>query len=45
MLARRLTTFLPAMTFPEAIEATGIHRVAGLTDDCPTFMSGSPASV
>jgi hypothetical protein len=36
---------LPAMTFPEAIEATGIHRVAGLTGDCTTFMSGYPASM
>jgi magnesium chelatase family protein len=31
MLARRLTTILPAMTLPEAIETTRIHRVAGLT--------------
>ena len=35
MLARRLTTILPAMTLAEAIETTRIHRVAGLTDDCP----------
>jgi magnesium chelatase family protein len=33
MLARRLTTILPAMTLAEAIETTRIHRVAGLTDD------------
>src|SRR2546430_12395953 len=31
MLARRLTTVLPAMTLAEAIETTRIHRVAGLT--------------
>jgi predicted ATPase with chaperone activity len=30
MLARRLTTILPAMTLAEAIETTRIHRVAGL---------------
>jgi magnesium chelatase family protein len=33
MLARRLTTILPAMTLAEAIETTRIHRVAGLTGD------------
>jgi magnesium chelatase family protein len=33
MLARRLTTILPAMTLAEAIETTRIHRVAGRTDD------------
>jgi magnesium chelatase family protein len=31
MLARRLTTILPTMTLPEAIETTRIHRVAGRT--------------
>jgi magnesium chelatase family protein len=31
MLAWRLTTILPAMRLAEAIEATCIHRVAGLT--------------
>src|ERR671914_1710732 len=31
MLAQRLTTILPAMTLPEAIDTTRIHRVAGLT--------------
>jgi predicted ATPase with chaperone activity len=31
MLARRLTTMLPAMTLAEALETTRIHRVAGLT--------------
>ena len=32
MLARRLTTILPAMSLAEAIETTRIHSVAGLTD-------------
>ena len=31
MLARRLTTILPAMTLAEAIEATRLHSVSGLT--------------
>ncbi len=31
MLARRLTTILPAMTMADALETTRIHRVAGLT--------------
>jgi magnesium chelatase family protein len=31
MLARRLTTILPAMTLAEALENTRIHSVAGLT--------------
>jgi magnesium chelatase family protein len=31
MLARRLTTILPAMTLAGAIETTRIHSVAGLT--------------
>jgi magnesium chelatase family protein len=33
MLARRLTTILPAITLAEAIETTRIHRVAGLTGE------------
>jgi len=33
MLARRLTTILPAMTLAEAIETTRIHSLAGLTGD------------
>jgi magnesium chelatase family protein len=33
MLARRLTTILPAMSLAEAIETTRIHRVAGLIGD------------
>jgi magnesium chelatase family protein len=31
MLARRLTTILPAMSLADALETTRIHRVAGLT--------------
>jgi magnesium chelatase family protein len=33
MLARRLTTILPAMTLVEALETTRTHRVAGRTGD------------
>ena len=33
MLARRLTTILPAMTLAKAIETTRIHRAASLTGD------------
>lgn len=35
MLARRLTTILPAMTLAGAIETTRIHRVTGLTGARP----------
>jgi magnesium chelatase family protein len=31
MLARRLTTIVPAMILAEALETTRMHRVAGLT--------------
>jgi hypothetical protein len=31
MLARRLTTILPDLTLPEALDTTRIHSVAGLT--------------
>jgi magnesium chelatase family protein len=45
MLARRLTTILPAMTLAEAIETTRIHSVAGLTGDRPTCVIASPPAV
>jgi magnesium chelatase family protein len=42
MLARRLTTILPAMTLAEAIETTRIHSVAGLTGDRTTVVTTCP---
>ena len=42
MLARRLTTILPARTLAEAIETTHIHRVAGLTGDCTALVTTHP---
>jgi magnesium chelatase family protein len=39
MLARRLTTILPAMTLAEAIETTCIDSVAGLTGDCTAWVT------
>jgi magnesium chelatase family protein len=42
MLARRLTTLLPAMTLAEAMETTRIHRVAGLTGDRTTLVTTRP---
>ena len=42
MLARRRTTILPAMTLPEAIDTTRIHRVAGLTGDRTAFVTTRP---
>src|SRR5215831_13733658 len=42
MLARRLTTMLPAMTLAEAIETTRIHRVAGLTGDRTALVTTRP---
>ncbi len=35
MLARRLTTLLPTLSFAEALEVTRIHSAAGLLDDRP----------
>jgi hypothetical protein len=35
VLARRLTTILPAMTLAEAMDTTRNHRVGGLTDGRP----------
>jgi magnesium chelatase family protein len=42
MLARRLTTILPAMTLAEAIETTRIHRVAGLTGNRTALVTTRP---
>jgi predicted ATPase with chaperone activity len=42
MLARRLTTILPAMTLTEAIETTRIHSVAGLTGDRTALVTTRP---
>src|SRR5215218_2461179 len=42
MLARRLTTILPAMTLAEAIETTRIHRVAGRPGDRTAWVTTRP---
>ena len=42
MLARRLTTILPAMSLAEAIETTRIHSVAGLTDGRAALVTRRP---
>jgi magnesium chelatase family protein len=42
MLARRLTTILPAMTLPEALDTTRIHSVAGLTGDRTALVTTRP---
>jgi magnesium chelatase family protein len=42
MLARRLTTILPAMTLAEAIETTRIHRDAGLTGGRTALVTTGP---
>jgi predicted ATPase with chaperone activity len=42
MLARRLTTILPAMTLAEAIENTRIHSVAGLTGERTALVTNRP---
>jgi magnesium chelatase family protein len=42
MLARRLTTILPAMTLAEAIETTRIHRVAGRTGAWTALVTTRP---
>ena len=42
MLARWLTTILPAMTLAEAIETTRIQRVAGLTGDRTALVTTRP---
>lgn len=42
MLARRLTTILPAMSLAEALDTTRLHRVAGLTGDRTAFVTTRP---
>jgi len=42
MLAKRLSTILPAMTEGEAIETTKIHSVAGLVDSKNSFLATRP---
>jgi magnesium chelatase family protein len=42
MLARRLTTILPAMTLAEAIETTRIHRAAGRMGDRTASVTTRP---
>jgi magnesium chelatase family protein len=42
MLARRLTTILPEMTLPDAIETTRMHCVAGRTGDRTAFVMTRP---
>jgi predicted ATPase with chaperone activity len=41
-LAWRLTTLLPAMTLPEAIETTRIHSIAGLTGGRTALLTTRP---
>jgi len=38
MLAQRLPTIQPALSFEEALETTAIHSVAGLLDGAPSLM-------
>jgi magnesium chelatase family protein len=42
MLARWLTTILPAMTLAEALETMRIHRIAGRTDDRTALVTTRP---
>jgi magnesium chelatase family protein len=41
-LARRLTTILPAMTLPEALDTTHMHRVGGRTGDRLAWVTSRP---
>jgi magnesium chelatase family protein len=45
MLARRLTTILPAMTLANGAETTRIHRVAVLTGDRTAWGTNRPCRV
>jgi magnesium chelatase family protein len=42
MLARRLPTLLPPMSFAEALETTRVHSAAGLLDRYATLLSERP---
>jgi magnesium chelatase family protein len=42
MLARRLTTMLPAMSLVEAVETTCLHHVAGLIGDRTALVTTRP---
>jgi magnesium chelatase family protein len=42
MLARRLTTILPAMTLAEALDTTRIPRVAARTGERTAFVTARP---
>jgi magnesium chelatase family protein len=42
MLAKRLATILPRLTFEEAIQTTKVHSVAGLLDATAGLVSGRP---
>ena len=42
MLARRLTTIVPAMPLAEALETPRLHRVAGLTGARPALVTSRP---
>lgn len=42
MLAKRMPSILPEMTFEEAIETTGIHSVAGLLDASHPLITTRP---
>jgi magnesium chelatase family protein len=42
MLARRLTTILPAMTLAEALETTRLHRVGNFTGDRTVLVTTRP---
>jgi magnesium chelatase family protein len=42
MLARRLTTILPALSLAEALETTRIPRVAGRTGDRTAYVTTRP---
>jgi magnesium chelatase family protein len=42
LLARRLTTILPAMTLAEAIETMCLHSVAGMSDGRTALVTTPP---